>query len=187
MNRICLTLLLAAGPAAAMAADAVVVLSPVAAYANPEAIAENIKSECKLPEYQTDVFRRELEAQGVSVKLGEKDEVPGTGRFVQLRIQHALSSGNAFIGHRKHVTTSVKLFENGKEIARSTHARDSMGGFGGGFKGSCTVLERCADTLAKDLTAWLKRELAKSSSATSATETVPSAEAPASAPSASTQ
>lgn len=160
MNRLCFALLLAV-PVAAFADNTGFVLSPIAAFANPDAIASNIRAECKLPEYQVEVFRRELEAQGIAVKLAEQDVVPAAGRFLQVRIQYAVSTGNAFIGHRKHVTTSVKLFDDGKEVAGSTHARDSMGGFGAGFKGSCAVLERCADTLAKDMTAWLKREMAK--------------------------
>jgi hypothetical protein len=99
-----------------------------------------------------------------------------------LRIENALSSGNAFIGHRKQVTTSAKLYANGKEIARSTHTRDSMGGFTGGFKGSCAVLERCANTLANDITTWLKGQLAKQMSVPAV-----AAPAPASAPASAAQ
>jgi hypothetical protein len=35
-----------------------------------------------------------------------------------------------------------------------------MGGIAAGFKGSCAVLERCADTLGEDLARWLKGQSA---------------------------
>jgi len=34
-----------------------------------------------------------------------------------------------------------------------------MGGFGAGFKGSCSVLNRCTKTLGKDFADWLKGQL----------------------------
>lgn len=160
MRRLFVALFVALVPAAALADDAVILVSPAAAFSNPDMIATNIKVECGLPTYQAGAVHRQMEASGVAAKVSDKDEVPGNGRFLMLRIENAMSAGNAFIGHRKQVTTSAKLYDNGKEVARSGHTRDSMGGFGAGFKGSCAVLQRCADTLAIDITTWLKGQLA---------------------------
>jgi len=37
--------------------------------------------------------------------------VPAKGRFLKLEITGAISSGNAFIGHHKQVTTAAHLFQ----------------------------------------------------------------------------
>jgi len=160
MHRLFVALFVVLVPAAALADDVVILVSPAAAFSNPDMIASNVKEECGLPAYQAGVVRRQMESSGLAAKVSDKDEVPGNGRFLLLRVENAMSAGNAFIGHRKQVATSAKLYENGNEIARSVHTRDSMGGFGAGFKGSCAVLQRCADTLAIDITTWLKGQLA---------------------------
>jgi hypothetical protein len=146
-------------PVVAVAEPPSLSMSPTADYLVPDVVAENIRSECKLPEYQAEAVRRQVEGLGVKLEVAAKDEVPPSGKFLQLRITNAVSSGNAFVGHRKHVAILVKLFDNGKELAKTSLQRDSSGGFSGGFKGSCAVLERCAKTLGKDTAEWLKKQL----------------------------
>lgn len=135
----------------------VLLVSPEAGYAhNGVGVAENIKNECKLAESQTEYVLQALEAEGVEAKAAAKDEVPRSGRYLQVRIASAISSGNAFLGHHKQVSTTVHLFENGKEIAQETFSRSSGGGFFGGYKSSCSVLRRCTKTLGKDIATWVK-------------------------------
>jgi hypothetical protein len=43
-------------------------------------------------------------------------------------------------------------------VAQTTLSRDSSGGFGGGYKGSCSVLRRCTNALGKDIAAWVKKQ-----------------------------
>jgi hypothetical protein len=134
-------------------------VSPAASYGT--AIADNIKAECALSETQTEAVLKQLGAAGVSAQAAGSDAVPASGRYLQLRIESAISAGNGFTGHRKQVTTSAHLFENGKEIAQTTKSRDSTGGAFGGYKGSCNVLRRCAIVLGKDIAAWVKAQPAK--------------------------
>jgi len=157
-------------PVVAFAETGSLLISPTAAFSEPDGVADNIKAECNLPTYQAEAVRRQIESQGIKVGITEKDEIPPTGKFLQLRIVNAVSSGNAFLGHRKQVVVLVKLFENGKELAKSTLSRDSRGGFGAGFKGSCAVLERCADTLGKDVAEWLKPKLAAQTTSTTSAD-----------------
>jgi hypothetical protein len=159
MKRKYLVLLALVVPVVSFADNPQVTIAPVAAFSEPDLIADNIKAECNLPPYQAQTVRHALESNGFQVTVAEKDEVPSNGRFLQVRILNAVSSGNAFLGHRKQVITLVRLFENGNEVAKGTLARDSRGGLGAGFKGSCTVLERCADTLGKDIAEWLKKKI----------------------------
>lgn len=162
MQKICLIALIAFAGAASAEMPPVTV-SPAAAFSEPERIAENVKNECGLPAYQADAVRRQIEELGIKATKAEKDEVPPTGIFVQLRIEGAVSSGNAWVpfstGHNKYVTTSVKLYENGKEVDTYRRMIHSKGGALGNFKGSCAVLENCADAIAKDVGGWVKNQL----------------------------
>jgi len=152
----------------AVSADAVadsptVLISPAAEFLNPDNIQDSIKTECNLPAYQAAAVQRQLEKFAITFTVAEKDQIPASGTYLQLRIENAVSSGHGWVpfsgGHNKYVTTSATLFQNGKEISRFKRQDHSMGGAMGNFKGSCTVLERCADTLGKDVAEWLKKQL----------------------------
>jgi hypothetical protein len=160
MKSTCLALLVAFVPCAGFAQTLLV--SPTA-YGS--AVADNIKAECKLSETQSESVVKQLAAAGIPAEAAANDAVPGSGRYLQLRIESAMSAGNAFTGHRKQVTTSAHLFENGKEVAQTTLSRDSSGGAFGGYKGSCNVLRRCAITLGKDIAGWVRNNPAQSPAA----------------------
>ena len=153
MKSVCLGLLIALVPFASLAESLAV--SPAASYGT--GIADNLK-QCGLPATQSESVLKALAASGVAAQAAPADAVPAKGRFLQLRIESAISAGNAFVGHRKAVTTSAHLFENGKEIGQTTLSRDSTGGFFGGYKSSCSVLRRCTVTLGKDIAGWVKTQ-----------------------------
>jgi len=133
-------------------------VSPEAAYASEGGVAENVRNECNLPAAQTEYVLNALSAAGVSASAASDDAVPGKGRFLRLRIESAISAGNAFTGHRKQVTTSAELFENGRSVGEKTFTRNSGGGMFGGYKGSCAVLRRCTKTLGQDITSWVNEQ-----------------------------
>jgi hypothetical protein len=135
-------------------------VSKTADWANPDGVTENIKTECSLNAYQADSLREKLTAAGIEAAAAESNEVPKTGEFLLVRIESALSAGNAFMGHNKQVTTSAKLYKNGAEVAKTTVTRSSMGGFGGGYKGSCSVLARCAAATSQDIAKWVQEQRA---------------------------
>ena len=122
-------------------------------------IASKIKTECvnlgpKL------VASTEAAVQKNGWSVIKKDDVDSstTGVSLKLTIANAHSSGNAFIGHHKSVSIIAELFKDGKLVDTYTGDRNSSGGFGGGFKGSCAVLERCVNTLGKDVSEWLAKQ-----------------------------
>ena len=156
MKIVCFALLAACVPCASLADPLLV--SPSADYSATASVAENIKTECKLPAAQSESVLKELAAAGIPAQAAASGAVPAKGRYLQLQIDSAISAGSAFTGHQKQVTTSARLFENGKEIAQTTKTRDSMGGAFGGYRGSCSVLHRCTNTLGKDIAAWVKSQ-----------------------------
>lgn len=78
------------------------------------------------------------------------------GLNLELQIVNAFGAGNAFIGHRKSVSITGRLFKDGGVIEHVDGTGNSGGGFMGGFKGSCAVLEHTVNTLGNDVAKWLK-------------------------------
>lgn len=151
-------------------ANETISVSAQAEFRDPDRIAPNIQKECDLPSYQSKVIQQALTQNGYTVTTTEGTHVPAQGTHLKLEIVDAASAGNAFIGHRKNVATVATLYKDGKQTARQNFVRNSMGGAFAGFKGSCTVLQRCADTISQDVKEWLK-SVDSNAPATSATST----------------
>jgi hypothetical protein len=120
-------------------------------FQNEDLIERAIVTDCDLPNVQLAELQRAASEERVPLAAQSGD----AGRTLEIQIVNAVAGGNAFVGHQKGVTLTGKLFENDREVASFSAMRSSGGGAFGGFKGSCAVLNRCAETLAKDITAWL--------------------------------
>jgi hypothetical protein len=156
----------ASAPAPATPAPAPVTPAPSASkaifigsqmrYAPGAIIDTAVLTECQLPQQGAELL--ETAARGAGLNLLRNDQAvnSGTGRSFQVEIVNVVSSGNAFIGHRKQVAVRGRLLEDGKELAAFQGTRTSMGGAFAGFKGSCSVLGRCLEALAGDMTVWLR-------------------------------
>ena len=81
-----------------------------------------------------------------------------SGAVFQVEIVNIFRAGNAFIGHRKSMAARGELFVNSVSRGQVDFTRNSGGGFGAGFKGSCSVLARCSKTLGNDFAEWLKEQ-----------------------------
>jgi hypothetical protein len=92
------------------------------------------------------------------VKFIRKTEIEPSkgGQVLVLKIASAVSSGNAWIGHDKYINVKIELYKDGKLLASDMKERNSRGGFGAGFKSSCSVLGRCVNTLGSDIAKWVK-------------------------------
>ncbi len=120
-------------------------------YSKNNRIARNIKEECGL---ETSLPNYLVAAVG-NIKTVKKLSKSSKGKVLIIEITDAISSGNAFIGHRKSATVTGTLYKNGKKVASFTAGRISGGGMWGGFKGSCSVLNRIMKVVAKDISKWL--------------------------------
>lgn len=133
-----------------------VTIHKVVPYKKGAAIAPNIKQECKLNTKLSEFIYSYGSENNIAVKRVPKITKRTKGQYLIVEITGAVSSGNAFIGHRKFTKIQGKLYKSGKKVAGFTAARFSGGGFFGGFKGSCSVLGRTVKTLGKDVAGWLK-------------------------------
>ena len=135
-----------------------ILITAAADYHDAAIISENIRFECTdLGSHFSQSAKRYIEEKdsGWQVSLSDNPEAQTAATAIKLKIMNAVSAGHAFIGHRKSVTVSATLYRNGKAVDTFSGTRDSMGGFMGGFKGSCDVLYRCVDTLGNDVADWL--------------------------------
>lgn len=141
------------------AEDKVIGVNASAAYYDENLIPTKITEECKdLGTQFSAATKSNLEKDGWTVTDRNNEEVPKAGTQLKLTISNVLSSGNAFLGHHKSVSVIAGLYKNGTLIDTFKGTRDSGGGFGGGFKSSCDVLERCVNALGKDTTKWVKEK-----------------------------
>lgn len=128
-------------------------------YYDEKLIQPNIRNECtNLGNQFSTSTSNALQKSGWSVVKQPSLDTSAPGINLKLTIINAHSGGNAFIGHSKSVSIEAELYKDGKLINTFAGARNSSGGFGGGFKGSCAILERCVNTLGKDVDGWLKKQ-----------------------------
>ena len=115
-----------------------------------------VLSECQLPTQGVELLQSAARDAGVQVAVDDAAVKSAKGRVFEVEITQVVSAGNAFTGHRKQVGVRGRLLQDGKEIAVFNSSRTSMGGAFAGFKGSCSVLGRCLETLGKDMALWLR-------------------------------
>lgn len=119
-------------------------------------IATNIKNECKINKQLSEFIEAYALGENVGVVRKASLKRKSKGKVLLVNITNAVSSGNAFIGHRKYVSIKGTLYNNGKKQASFTGTRFSGGGMWAGFKGSCSVLGRTVKALGSDVSLWLK-------------------------------
>ena len=124
-------------------------------YAEDSIIAGKIKSECTI-DAQLPVALKRFAAEGGNQVTLVPSLDTSSGQVLRMEIINAESAGNAWIGHRKSVTVKGWLYKDGQQSAKFVARRNSSGGMGAGFKGSCDVLERSVNAIGKDVAAWLQ-------------------------------
>jgi hypothetical protein len=142
--------------AEAIAQSTSVYMRQIVPYSDAERISSAIQAECQLPQRQAELIVSQANLAGITVVRDDEAAKASKGRVLQVEIVNAVSMGHAFTGHRKQVHIKGRLLEDGKEIGNFVGVRSSMGGAFAGFKGSCAVLDRCLQTLAEDVSRWLK-------------------------------
>lgn len=137
-----------------------VYLSPAVPYQNEENIAVRIVRECTAIGSTLTESAVKASQRG-KVKLAAAEDFAGQNEYVKAEILSATGIGSAMIGHWKGITVQAEYYRDGKLVEQTKLERHSTGGFFGGFKSSCSVLNRTANTLGKDLAAWVEQVAAK--------------------------
>jgi hypothetical protein len=122
-------------------------------FAQENRIAANIRNDCQLVEKLGDFIVR---GSGGRVVAASGEPNTASGSVLVVEITDSISQGNAFVGHRKYTEIQGTLYREGKPASDFVASRNSGGGFGGGYKGSCAVLGRTVKALGADVNRWLE-------------------------------
>ena len=125
-------------------------------FAKGSRVATNIKAECGLPRKLSKFIVAYSVGEGIGVVAKGKVTRKTKGKALVVSITDAVSSGNAFTGHRKFSSIKGTLYNSGKKVASFTAARRSGGGAFGGYKGSCDILGNTVKILGRDVSTWLQ-------------------------------
>lgn len=135
-----------------------VVIADTVPYAEDADVQRKIRQECVELNRDFAQYIREYAAdKRIDVTFG--DNRSGSGTELRVEITHAVSHGNAWIGHQKGAAARGALFRDGERIATVRARRFSMGGAFAGFKGSCSVLGRTVKAMGRDIAYWLENPL----------------------------
>lgn len=123
-------------------------------YAPNAGVVDKVKEECKPDE----MFVREASPFFAKLAEGEgtvaADGAPRDKTRVQVQITHVMGVGGGAWSGPKSMSIQATLIENGKPGRTTKLTRTTTGGAFGGFKGTCSLIERCAKALGKDLSQW---------------------------------
>lgn len=135
----------------------VITISSVAEYVDQDEIQTNVLEEC--PTINADfskALKSHLEEQGYKVNAVDKLNPKDSGLVLDAKISSITSTGNAFMGHQKSMSSKVVLYKDGEKISSRKITKGSNGGFGGAFKSSCAVVAGVANAITVDITRWMK-------------------------------
>lgn len=126
-------------------------------YAPEAKVADRISTECtELGKTFSQEIITQAKEQGIELQTAPADQLASQPNRVEIQITDIRSYGSAFTGHYKSINLQLTRYENGQPVASTKLNRRSLGGMGGMFKSSCSVLDRVTGTLSKDIAGWLK-------------------------------
>jgi hypothetical protein len=137
--------------AGAQAAD-IALLTPIE-YDPAASVVQKVKEECKIEEQLTSDVSEAFKKYRIGPAVATAD---GAGEVMKVRITHVLGVGGGAWSGPKAITVHADVLKDGK-VERTTRInRWTTGGFFGGFKGTCSILNRSSAAIAKDLVKWAK-------------------------------
>ncbi len=125
-------------------------------YAKGLEVREAVRNECqlltKLPEFVQSYAQDQYAAIDLDATRSTASD------YLELEIVDLPHfKKNAWAGRSgQWVGVKGSLLRKGKKTVSFTGNRASMGGFMGGYKGTCSLLGRCTKALGKDIAEWLK-------------------------------
>lgn len=117
----------------------------------PDAVRAECQLELKVVELLQSAAARNFD-KVVMVRDGSKGDA---GQSLAMKITGITGTAGGAWSGAKFLTVDGTLRENGKVIGTFRATRLSGGGAFGGYKGTCSILGRCAKALSDDVAKWL--------------------------------
>lgn len=119
-----------------------------------------VRRECGLEQLMASQALAAMNKRIRGVQAIENPALAGDGNVVELTIMAGFGAGGGGITGSKSMTVRANLKKNGATVATTLLTRESSRGFMGGMlTGTCSVFERIAGALGKDVAVWLSRDL----------------------------
>jgi hypothetical protein len=112
----------------------------------PEKVRDGCKLQTKVPQF---LSQASSQVELVEGKLGT------SGRTLELEITEVHAPGGGAFSGPKWMSVTGVLRDNGRRVAGFTAHRTTTGGVFAGYKGTCSIVGRCAKTLGSDIAGWL--------------------------------
>lgn len=133
-----------------------VLLETPVTYAAGAGVVERVKDECHIDDMLT---RRVGEALRRLNRTGEgtieANGAAGDAEILKLQITYVMGVGGGAWTGPKAISLSADLIDNGQVVRHTKFKRWSVGGMWGAFKGTCSILDRTAVVISKDLSRWV--------------------------------
>jgi hypothetical protein len=114
----------------------------------PPAVRDSCQLQTKVPD-----FIKQSAGEGVQVVDGALNRK--LGRVLEMEITEVHAPGGGAFSGPKWMSVKGELFDHGKSIGSFRAKRFTTGGAFGAFKGTCSIIGRCAKALGEDIAKWL--------------------------------
>ncbi len=154
--RFLLAAALAALPIISFAQGETLSLQRTAPYGKDLAVPSAIRFDCQLDTKIIDYIESFAGESFDKVVLVDNGEAVTAGKSLAVSITDLSGAGGGVWSGPKHLAIEGTLWLDGKIIGTFTGRRVTSGGALGAYKGTCSLLARCARSLGKDVAVWLK-------------------------------
>lgn len=141
-------------PVAALAAGTLN-LQDLALYEKGLPVPDAVRAECGLEGKVVELVQAAAARNFDKVVLVPDGSKSGAGQSLAMKITGITGTAGGAWSGAKFLTIDGTLRENGKVIGTFRATRLSGGGAFGGYKGTCSILGRCAKALSDDVAKWL--------------------------------
>jgi hypothetical protein len=119
-------------------------------------VPDAVRSGCQLESKVVDFVESFAGEHFDKVALVENASAGTPGKALAITITDLAGAGGGAWSGPKYLTIAGTLWQDGKVIGTFTANRVTGGGAWGAYKGTCSLLGRCARALGKDVAAWLR-------------------------------
>lgn len=135
-------------------AETAVFVKPQAVYADGASVVPKIKEECGLESTLTSHLMRYLGKMAPDATMLAEGASVGGKPVLSMTILSVMGVGGGAWSGPKGITIRADLTQNGKVVRTINLHRTTSGGAFAGFKGTCSILDRAATALGKDVSTW---------------------------------
>src|SRR5574337_1437743 len=141
---------------APVAAGATLSLQRTAPFDRKLVIPAPVRSECRLETKMIDFIESFAGPDFDKIALVDAASSATPGKALAITITEVSVEGGGAWSGPKHMTIEGTLWQDGHVAGTFKATRFSGGGAWGAYKGTCSLLGRCAKTLGRDVADWLK-------------------------------